>query len=633
MDYSKLVETYEKLEKTTKRLEKTYIISELLKKTPEEDLDHIIYLIQGNVFPRWDERKIGMSSRSILKAISESTGVSAERIEKEWAKKGDLGIVVEELLKTRKQTTLFSRKLTTEKVFENLRKLAELEGHGTVSRKVTLIVELITSASPVEARFIVRTVLEKLRINVAEGIIRDSIVWAYFPKVLGLFFKCEKCKNVVPHFSRCASCGKNVEIKFKDIIKKKYQKVLKVKKVDDVKRVVLKEYDFVLVEDEKLAREVYNHFVDVVQNAYNLTNDLGQVARSAKRFEFSRLGMKIGVPLNPMLAIKAEDAKEAFESVGKPALVEYKFDGFRLQIHKDSNQVKLFTRRLENVTKQFKELIPIIKSHVKAKSFIIDSEVIGYDVKTGKYLPFQHISQRIRRKYDIEKMSKEVPVEINVFDIMYKDGKSLFSLNQKERRKILERIIKEEKNKIKLTDKFVTDDERELEKFYKKSLKKGNEGVMVKSLNSVYVPGRRVGGWVKIKPVKESLDLVITSADWGEGKRAKWLSSFTLSCRDGNNFLEIGKVGTGILEKGGELTFESLTKMLKPLIKSEKGKKVDVKAKVIVEVAYEEIQNSPTYSSGFALRFPRVVRLRDDLGVDGVDNLVRIKKFFEQYKK
>ena len=633
MDYSKLVEVYERLEKTTKRLEKTYIISELLKKTPESELNHIIYLIQGNVFPKWDERKVGMSSRLILKAISESTGVSTGRIEKEWAKKGDLGIVVEELLKTRKQTTLFSRKLTTEKVFENLRKLAELEGHGTVSRKVTFIVELITSASPVEARFVVRTVLEKLRINVAEGIIRDSIVWAYFPKVAGLFLKCEKCKNIVPHFSKCAECGKKIEVKFKDIVKKKYQKVLKVEKLGDVKRVVLKEYDFVLVEDEGLAREIYNYFVRVVQNAYNLTNDLGQVARSAKKFEFSRLGMKIGVPLNPMLAIKSEDAKKALEAVGRPALIEYKFDGFRLQIHKDNNQVKLFTRRLENVTKQFKELIPIVKSCVKAKSFIIDSEVIGYDMKTGKYLPFQHISQRIKRKHDIEKISREVPVEINVFDIMYKDGKSLLSLSQKERRKILDRIVKEEKNKIKLTNKLVTSEEKELEKFYRESLKKGNEGVMVKSLKSVYVPGRRVGGWVKIKPVKESLDLVITSADWGEGKRAKWLSSFTLSCRDGNKFLEIGKVGTGILEKDGELTFESLTKMLKPLIKSEKGMAVELKAKVVIEIAYEEIQKSSNYSSGFALRFPRVVRLRNDLGVGDVDTLDRVKKFYEQYKK
>ena len=224
MDYSKLVEVYERLEKTTKRLEKTYIISELLKKTPESELNHIIYLIQGNVFPRWDERKVGMSSRLILKAISEATGVSTERIEKEWAKKGDLGIVVEELLQTRKQTTLFSRKLTTEKVFENLRKLAEFEGHGTVSRKVTFIVELITSASPVEARFVVRTVLEKLRINVAEGIIRDSIVWAYFPKVVGLFLKCGECKKVVPHFGKCASCGEKIDIKFKDIIKKNIRK-------------------------------------------------------------------------------------------------------------------------------------------------------------------------------------------------------------------------------------------------------------------------------------------------------------------------------------------------------------------------------------------------------------------------
>ncbi len=633
MDYSKLVEAYEKLEKTTKRLEKTYIISELLKDTPDNELDHIIYLIQGNVFPKWDERKIGMSSRLALKAISEATGVSAERIEKEWAKKGDLGIVVEEFLGTKKQTTLFSRKLTTEKVFDNLRKLAELEGHGTVSKKIMLVVELITNASPVEARFIVRTIIEKLRVNVAEGTIRDAIVWAYFPKIVGLFLKCDKCKNIVPHFGKCVDCGEKVEEKFKDLIGKKYSKVLKVDKIEDVKGVVLKSYDFVLVEDEKLAREVYNYFVDVVQNAYNLTNDLGQVARSARKFEFNRLEMKVGIPLNPMLAIKAEDAEEAFEALGKPALVEYKFDGFRLQIHRNGNRVKLFTRRLENVTNQFKELIPIIKSNFKAKSFIVDSEVIGYDPKTEKYMPFQSISQRIKRKYDIERVSKELPVEINVFDIMYKDGKNLLSLSQKERRKILERVVKEERNKIKLTDKLVTSKEKELEKFYRESLKKGNEGVMVKSLKSPYVSGRKVGGWVKIKPVKESLDLVITSAEWGEGKRAKWLSSFTLSCRDDNKFLEIGKVGTGILEKDGELTFESLTKMLKPLIKSEKGKKVEVKAKIIVEVAYEEIQKSPTYSSGFALRFPRVVRLRDDLGIGDVDTLVRVKKFFEQYKK
>ena len=391
MDYSKLVQIYERLEGTTKRLEKTYVISELLKDTPENELSHVIYLIQGNVFPKWDERKVGMSSRLILKAISEATGVSAERIEKEWAKKGDLGIVVEEFLKTRKQTTLFSRKLTTEKVFDNLRRLAELEGKGTVSKKIMYVVELITSANPVEARFIVRTVLEKLRVSVAEGTIRDAIVWAFFPKVVGLFLKCDKCKSVVPYFSKCVNCGEKIETKFKDEIGKKYKKVLKVKKVGDVKGVVLKEYDFVLVEDEKLAREIYNYFIGVVQNAYNLTNDLGQVAKSARRFEFNRLEMKIGIPLNPMLAIKVEDAKEAFEALGKPALAEYKFDGFRLQIHSDNKRVKLFTRRLENVTNQFKELIPIIKSNIKAKSFIIDSEVIGYDPKTEKYMPFQSI--------------------------------------------------------------------------------------------------------------------------------------------------------------------------------------------------------------------------------------------------
>ena len=196
MNYSELSKVYQELESTSKRLEKTYIISELLSKTKEKELEEVIYLLQGKVFPKWDERKLGVSSRLILKAINAATGIQQDRIESEWVKKGDLGLVVESLMKKTKQQSLFSQKLTTIKVYENIRKLAELEGKGTVSRKIQYITELLTSAEPNESKFIVRTIIEDLRIGVAEGIIKDAIAWTYLPKLKGIFFRCNKCKKL-----------------------------------------------------------------------------------------------------------------------------------------------------------------------------------------------------------------------------------------------------------------------------------------------------------------------------------------------------------------------------------------------------------------------------------------------------
>ncbi len=603
MDYSKLVESYDKLEKTTKRLEKTKIIAELLKNTPEDLLDKVLYLLEGRVFPKWDERKIGMSSRLMIKAINSATGVSPEKIEKNWAKIGDLGVVLEELIKTKKQMSLTSRKLTVDKVFDNVQKLAGLEGKGTVSKKVQLVTELLTNATPLEAKYIARTIIEDLRIGVQDGVIKDSIAWAYFPRVKGI---------------------NDFKLKGKE---------KKVKSLEEVEKLNLKKYDLIEAEDDKVAREIYNYFVKKVEDAYNLTNDFSEVAKAAKKMELSNLSMDISKPVNPMLAIKAEDIEDAFRAVGKPAQAEYKLDGFRLQIHKKGDKVELFTRRLERVTKQFDEIIPRILKHVKIKNCILDSELVGYDPKTNNYLPFQHISQRIKRKYDIEKAAKGLPVEINIFDIINKDGKSLMHLSQKKRREILEKSVTEKKHEIVLVKRLVSDNAKEIEKFYKESLSKGNEGIMVKNYEGEYVPGRKVGGWVKIKPVKETLDLVVTGAEWGEGKRAKFLSSFTLSCRDKNKFLEIGKVGTGIKEKDGELSFSELTKTLKPKIKEEKGKKVTIKPFLVLEISYDEIQKSPTYSSGYALRFPRVVNVRNDLSIGDVDNLKRVESFYKKQNK
>jgi len=311
-------------------------------------------------------------------------------------------------------------------------------------------------------------------------------------------------------------------------------------------------------------------------------------------------------------------------------------------IHKKKNEIIVFTRSLENVTKQFPEVVDYIKRYVKGENFILDSEAVGYHKKTKEYTDFQKISQRIRRKYDIDRLRYELPIELNVFDILYYDGKSQLEKPFEKRTKLLRKIITNHPYKIISSRQLITGDENKAKEFYKKALKNNQEGVMMKNLSSPYKPGRRVGNMVKMKPEERDLDLVITGAEYGTGKRSGWLSSFILSCKGKNRgeYLEVGKVGTGIKEKSAsgkdgeeEITFESLTKLIKPLIIKEKGRLVSVKPKIVVAVTYQEIQKSPNYNSGWALRFPRFTALRPDKPLSEIATLEEIKKDFLRQKR
>ena len=202
-----------------------------------------------------------------------------------------------------------------------------------------------------------------------------------------------------------------------------------------------------------------------------------------------------------------------------------------------------------------------------------------------------------------------------------------------ERRKVLESIVKQSSGKIILTKKLVTDDEKKAMKFFEESLNAGNEGIMIKNINSVYVAGRYVNGWMKLKNILEPLDLVVVKAEHGEGKRAKWITSYTVACRSRNELLEVGKVSTGVKEKGEGLTYNEMTKMIRPLIIKEEGKEVTIKPKIIIEVGYEEIQKSPSYSSGFALRFPRVLRYRgNEKSMNEINTIKDIKKIYNSQR-
>ena len=636
MDYSILVDYYERLESTTKRLEKTYLLYKFLKLVPEEELESATLLVQGRVFPAWDYREIGVAAKLVIKAIAIATGYSTSVIEDKWRDLGDLGVVAEDLIRKKKQATLFTKPLTLKKVFNNLQKLASLEGEKSVDLKLRTIAELLTSAKAKEAKYIIRTILSELRVGIGEGTLRDAIAWAFFPKVVGIFFKCSHCGSWIPKSTKCPECGKELSLSFKTEIQNfNEENTLRINSLEDIKNKEIKDYDFILANDERTAREVYNFIIEKVQEAYDLLTDFSLVVKEASKgiLALENISLEPGRPVKVMLAIKVKTIKEGFETVGKPAQLEFKYDGFRVHIHKKNNKIRIFTRRLEDVTHQFPDIIEAVKN-VNADSFIIDGEAVGINKKTGKYMPFQAISQRIKRKYNIREMASELPVEVNVFDILYYNGKSLLKTPFEERRSIIESIIKEEKRKIVLARKKITSDEEEAKKFFDESIRAGNEGLMFKNLKAPYKPGARVGYMVKYKQVMENLDLVIIGAEWGEGKRANWLSSYYIACKDeNNNLLEIGKVATGLKEKPEEgLSFEELTNMLKPLIIEEKGRLVRVKPQVVVEVAYEEIQKSPEYNSGFALRFPRIIRLRPDKPIEEISDIKRIKELYEEQR-
>jgi DNA ligase-1 len=548
MDFTTLTEVYQRLEKTSSRLEMTAIVSDFLKKVPVEELPVILLFIRGRVFPAWSDKELGIGSKLIIKAISAISGVSDATVEDRIRETGDTGLAAESLLVRKTQTTLFKEKLTVLKVHDNLNKLTSLTGKGSQEKKISYITELLSFAEPTEAKYIVKLILEELRLGVGEGIVKDAIAQAFQV-------------------------------------------------------------------DSKL-----------VEKAYSTSSDLGEVARISKLEGDEGLGevnLRTGRPIEVMLAQKIEGIKETIEKFGETAF-EIKYDGARIQIHKEEGTVELYTRRLENVTKQFPEIVKAAREHIKANSAIVEGELVAIKSRRDRHpRPFQDLSRRIKRKYDISEMVESIPVEINLFDLIYCEGDSRINDEFRDRRKLLENIIVET-DIFRLADQIVTDDLEEAGGFYKKALDQGHEGVMAKNLNAPYQPGSRVGYMYKIKPVMETLDLVITGATWGEGRRAHWLASFLLALSDPDTggFLTIGRMGTGFSDE----QFKEMTDLLREGIIEQTGKDVKLKPKVVVEVAYEEIQKSPTYTSGYALRFPRLVRIRTDKGPDDADTLQRVEE-------
>ncbi|MBI2232323.1 MAG: ATP-dependent DNA ligase [Candidatus Aenigmarchaeota archaeon] len=367
--------------------------------------------------------------------------------------------------------------------------------------------------------------------------------------------------------------------------------------------------------------------VKEVERVFDFVGDYGQIAVLAKNGRLKG-EIQIGKPVRVMLADRAPDLKEAMEEF-EQSLLEWKYDGFRVQVHKSGNEIKIFSRRMEDVTRQFPDIANFSKECIKAKECIVEGEALAID-KSGKPRPFQELSRRIQRKYDIERTVKEIPVQVNLFDLIYLNGESWMDKPLRERWQQLAKTVKETKN-FRLADRLETKNYAEAKKFYKHALKMGQEGIIVKNLEARYQPGRRVGYWLKVKDILEPLDLVVVGAEWGEGKRARWLGSLILAAKKGGKFVEAGRMASGLTEE----QMDQLTKQLKPLITGEEGKTVSLEPRIVVEVGYEEIQRSPKYESGYALRFPRLLRIRDaaDKGPEDVNTVADMDKLFKMQKR
>ncbi len=548
MKYQELVDVYEDLSNTTKRLEKTSILAKFMADIDVDNLSIITLLALGKVFPSYSEEEMGIGDKLVMRAISQVIGVSVDEVENQVRDQGDIGAAAEKLYSKKSQQTFFSQPLTIKFVFNNLRKLATITGSKSTSKKISVILELLSSASATEAKYITRTITEELRIGVGEGIIRDAISDA---------FKINK---------------------------------------------------------------------EVTERAYMLTNDLGLVAKVAKtegKEGLEKLSLTPGKPVKPMLAQLSPGIEESITEMGE-AICETKYDGIRMQVHRKDDEITIFTRRLENITKAVPEVVDEIYESFPNENFIAEGEIIA--TRNGEPLSFQNILRRVRRKYNIEEAMDSVPLKVYLYDLLY-FKKPLIDEPIKKRREILENIVRVDE-KVNLSKRLYATSENvdEAIKLFEDSLNEGHEGIMIKDVKEPYIPGIRGKKMLKFKAEPETLDVVVVGGTHGIGKRGDFIGSYLVALKDENDDLKtLAHVATGLDDE----TLAKLTKLMEKYKIEEKGTKIIVKPKIILEIKYSEIVKSPEYEAGYSLRFPVVKRIREDKGLKDIDTIDRLESMYK----
>ncbi len=361
---------------------------------------------------------------------------------------------------------------------------------------------------------------------------------------------------------------------------------------------------------------------DLVRAAQTFLGNLGKVAEIALRggaAELQSIALQILSPVKPMLASLATNFEEVLREHGGQTAAEFKLDGARIQIHRLGDEIRVFSRRLSDVTQSVPEVVEIARQ-LPATSFVLEGEAFAVD-RQQKPLPFQELMRRFRRIHEVDALRREIPLKLFLFDLLYLDGKDWMPMAYRDRWSQLEHLVPADL----LVPRLVSSSAAELESFLQDALRLGHEGLMAKQLDSPYQSGKRGKLWFKIKPA-ETLDLVILAAEWGHGRRSGTLSNYWLGVRDGAEWQMIGKTFKGLTDQQRL----DLMQQLLQLKTAEDSWVVHVRPELVVEVAYNEIQVSPRYSSGYALRFARVVRIRGDKGPQDADTYERLKSLYAQ---
>jgi len=582
MQLDKFIDFLVKLDSTTKRLEMTEILKDLIEESSVTNLRIAIYLSLGTLKAPFEDLKFNFAEKQMMKTFSVLFNEELEKIQDSYGKKGDLGDVAYNLCENEKETHL-----NLKDVYDNLVKIAEFEGIGSQEKKSNEIIKLFQKLNKNSIKYITRIILNNNRLGFTELTIIDALA-----RHLG---------------------------------------------------------------DKKLKEQI--------EGSFNRYPDIGLICEKIKSEGIDgikNIHIKPGVPILPQKAQRLGSAEEIIEKMGK-VWCEYKFDGTRVQLHFDKTQkieseedlfksgskflIKTYTRNLEETTHQYPDIIEEAIKQIDAESVILDGEAIGFNSKTGEYLPFQETIQR-KRKHGVEEIIKEIPLKYLVFDILYLNGKETINLPLLERRNILNQIIKKGGN-IEIDSHIETDSPEKVQDFFLESKRKNLEGIMVKKPDSLYEAGARAYSWIKFKredanEVADTLDVAVLGYYFGKGDRSEFgIGGFLVGIYnpDLDKYQTVSKIGSGLTDEEWVKLREDCDQIKSP----DKPKEYDVpkdlecdvwvKPKIVVVVRCDEVTASPLHTSGIALRFPRLMNFREDKKPTDTTSIKEIKDIYNNLKK
>lgn len=568
----KFAESCEAIAATTKKLQKTAIAADYLKSRSTDEAVVSAVFLSGRAFPAWEETTLQVGGSLLWRVVAEISGKDEAALTAAYRKHGDLGAVAGEVLEART-----GQGLGLLDVSEAFREIAAARGPAA---KTGLVRDLLARATPLEAKYIVKIVTGDLRIGLKESMVEEAIAKAYGGTLAGL----------------------------------------------------LKQ----------------------VQRANMLLGDIGETLRMASEGKLAEAKMRMFHPLGFMLASPIESAEEGLSYFAEAA-VEDKYDGIRAQAHVSEGEVKFFSRTRDEITESFPELPNALVG--LPQDAILDGEIVAWDYAEGRARRFSVLQQRLGRKKVSERMLREIPVAYLVFDVLYAGGELLIDRPLRERGRVLDEVLAAERKIIHHRDtesqrktkqrNLVFDDEGpreleaahiirapvfrvtapdDLEELFAAAQERGNEGLMIKDLESAYTPGKRGKSWLKMKRELATLDVVVTAVEYGHGKRVGVLSDYTFAVWDEgkDRLVNLGKAYSGLTD----VEIAEMTRWFLEHTIEDQGFRRTVEPKIVLEVAFNNMMRSDRHDSGYALRFPRIVRLRPDKSAEEADGIERVKQIF-----